>query len=159
MTPEIRGDDLFLWLPLDGKSTRRRGHLKWKVIVKWPIHLFPCEEAQSPPQPEKNTRGAKSRDDDDNAEVIFVGSEHVSEDTETLLVRVSSSSKPVISNIFNSVTRDSSSRRKKGHMSPDPSCMLQPAYLRTPATEPVAVSPASQSECGGRESYYFQDFA
>ena len=37
-------------------------------------------------------------------------------------------------------------------MSPDPSCTLQPANLRSPASEPVAVSPASQSERGGRDS-------
>ena len=37
-------------------------------------------------------------------------------------------------------------------MSPDPSCTLQPANLRTPASEPVAVSLASQSEWGGKNS-------
>lgn len=114
-------------VPLGGKSTRRRGHLKPEVVG-----LFPCEEAQAPPQPEKKTRGSKSRDEDgDNAEVIFAGVEHVNEDAETLFVRVISSSKPVISNILNRVTRDSSSKRKKGHVSPDPTCTLQPANLRT----------------------------
>ena len=39
MTPEIRGDDLVLWLPVGGKNTRR-GHLKPKVIVKWPISSY-----------------------------------------------------------------------------------------------------------------------
>ena len=37
-------------------------------------------------------------------------------------------------------------------MNPDPSCMLQPTNLRTTAAEPAVVSPASQSECGGRDS-------
>lgn len=116
-------------------------------------HLFPCEEAQARPQPEKKTAGSKSRDEDDgDAEVIFAGVQHVSEDAETLFVRGISSSKPVISNILNGVTRDSSSRRKKGHVGPDPSCTWQPANLRTPASEPAAVSPASQSEWGGRDN-------
>ena len=116
-------------------------------------HLFPCEETQAPPQPEQKAGGSKSRDEDDgDAEVIFVGVQHVNEDAETLFVRVISSSKPVISNILNRVTRDPSSRRKKGHVSPDPSCTSQPANLRTPASEPAAVSPASQSEWGGRDS-------
>lgn len=103
-------------------------------------HLFPCEEAQAPPQPEKKTAVSKSRgEDNDDAEVIFVGVEHVNEDAETLLVRVISSSKPIISNILNRVTRDSSSRRKKGHVNPDPSCTLQPANLRTPTSEPAVL--------------------
>ena len=116
-------------------------------------HLFLGEEAQARPQPEKETAGSKLRDEDnDDAEVIFDGVQHVNEDAETLFARVISSSKPIISNILNRVTRDASSRRKKGHVSPDPSCTLQPADLRTPASEPVAVSPASQSEWGGRDS-------
>ena len=104
-------------------------------------HLFLCEEAQAPTQPEKKTTGSKSRDEDnDDVEIIFVGVQHVNEGAETFFVRVILSSKPVISNILNRVTRDASSRRKKGHVSPDPSCTLQPANLRTPASEPVAVS-------------------
>lgn len=135
---------------------------RWKKHWKGPLeaksdckmaHLFLCEEAQARPQPETKTAGSKPRDEDnDDAEVIFVGVQHVNEDAETLFVRVISSSKPVISNILNRVTRDASSRRKKGHMSPDPSCTLQPANLRTPASEPVAVSLASQSEWGGKNS-------
>ena len=77
------------------------------------------------------------------------GVEHV---FETVCVRVISTSKPVISNVFNRVTRDSSSRRMKDHVGPDPSCMLQPANVRTPASEPAAVSPASQCVWGGRGS-------
>ena len=66
-------------------------------------HLFPCEEAQAPPEPEKKTAVSKSRgEDNDDAEVIFVGVQHISEDAEILFVRVISSSKPVISNILNS---------------------------------------------------------
>ena len=52
-------------------------------------HLFPCEEAQAPPQPKKKTASSKSRDkDNQDTEVIFVGVEHVSEDAETLFFRV-----------------------------------------------------------------------
>lgn len=116
-------------------------------------HLFPCEEAQAPLQPGKKTTVSKSRDEDnDDAEVIFVGVDHVSEDAETLYVGVTSTSKPVISNVLNRVTRDSSSRRKKGHVNPDPSCTLQPANLRTSATDPAAISPASESVWGGKGS-------
>ena len=116
-------------------------------------HLFPCEEAQAPPQPEKKTAVSKSRgEDNDDAEVIFVGVEHVKEDAETVFVRVISTSKPVISNVLNRVTRDSSSRRMKDHVNPDPSCTLQPANLRTRASEPAAVSPASQCVWWGRGS-------
>ena len=129
--------------------------MKPKVIVK---SLISSCVRKAPPQPQKKTRGSKSGDeDDDYAEVIFVGVEHVSKDAETLLVRVSSSPKPVTSNILNRVTRDSSSRRKKGHVSPDPSCRLQPTNLRTPASEPADVSSASQSECGGRDSSIISD--
>ena len=78
--------------------------------------------------------------------------EHINEDDETLFVRVISSSKPVISNILNRVTRHSYSSRKKGHGSLDPSCSLQPANLKAPASEPAALSPASQSVWGGRGS-------
>ena len=116
-------------------------------------HLFPCEEAQAPPQPEKKTAVSKSRgEDNDDAEVIFVGVEHVKEDAETFFVRVISTSKPVISNVLNRVTRDSSSRRMKDHVNPEPSCRWQPANLRTPASEPAAVSPVSQCVWGGRGS-------
>ena len=120
---------------------------KWLQMA----HLFPCEEAQAPLQPGKKTTVSKSRDEDnDDAEVIFVGVDHVSEDAETLYVGVTSTSKPVISNVFNRVTRDSSSRRMKDHVGPDPSCMLQPANVRTPASEPAAISPASQCVWWGR---------
>ena len=72
-------------------------------------HLFLCEEAQAPPQPEKKTTGSKPRDEvNEDAEVIFVGVQHVNEDAETLFVRVISSPKPIISNILNRVTRDAS---------------------------------------------------
>ena len=122
---------------------------KWLQMA----HLFPCEEAQAPLQPGKKTTVSKSRDEDnDDAEVTFVGVDHVSEDAETLYVGVTSTSKPVISNVLNRVTRDSSSRRKKGHVNPDPSCTLQPANLRTSATDPAAISPASESVWGGKGS-------
>ena len=55
-------------------------------------HLFPCEEAQAPSQPKKKTAASESRDkDNQDADVIFVGVEHVSEDAETLFVRAISS--------------------------------------------------------------------
>ena len=78
-------------------------------------HLFLCEEAQAPTQPEKKTTGSKSRDEDnDDVEIIFVGVQHVNEGAETFFVRVILSSKPVISNILNRVTRDASTRLGAG---------------------------------------------
>nr|XP_058896129.1 zinc finger protein 280A-like [Kogia breviceps] len=116
-------------------------------------HVFLCEEAQTPERQEKKMGGSKPRDeDDDSAEVIFVGVEHVNEDAETLFVRVISNSKPVISNILNRVTRDSSSTRKKGHMSQDTTCTLQSANCRTPMSKAAAISPAFQSEWGDVDS-------
>ena len=107
-------------VPLGGKSTRRRGHLKPEVVVKWPVSSH-VRMRKHHHNPRKKTGGFKSRDEDgDGAEVIFAGVEHINEDAETLFVRVVSSSKRVISNILNRVTRDSSSERKKGHVSPSP---------------------------------------
>ncbi|XP_057602778.1 zinc finger protein 280A [Hippopotamus amphibius kiboko] len=115
--------------------------------------VFLCEGSQTPEGPEKKMGGSKPREEDeDNAEVIFVGVEHVSEDAETLFVRVISNSKPVISNILNRVTRDSSSKRKKGRVSQDPTCTLQPASRRTLASKAVATSSASPSEQGEIDS-------
>ena len=55
-------------------------------------HLFPCEEAQALPQLEKKTAVSKFREEDnDDAEIIFVGVVHVNEDAETFFVRVISS--------------------------------------------------------------------
>nr|XP_010947638.1 zinc finger protein 280A [Camelus bactrianus] len=110
-------------------------------------HLFRGEEAHAPEALKEKIRNSRPRDGDrDDAEVIFVGMEHVKDDAEILCVRVISSSKPVISNILNRVTKDSHSRRKKGHVGQGPACTLQPANRVTLTSKAVAVSSASLSE-------------
>uniref|UniRef100_A0A8C6E890 C2H2-type domain-containing protein n=1 Tax=Moschus moschiferus TaxID=68415 RepID=A0A8C6E890_MOSMO len=99
---------------------------------------LPAWGAQALPQPQRRSRGAESRGEGD-AEVASLWGWGASEGAETLFVRVISSSKPAISNILNRVTRE-------------PSRTLQPANLRTPASQPAGASPASQSEWGGRHS-------
>ena len=81
-------------MPLGGKK-HWKGPLEAKSDCKM-AHLFLGEEAQARPQPEKETAGSKLRDEDnDDAEVIFDGVQHVNEDAETLFARVISSSKPI----------------------------------------------------------------
>ena len=58
-------------IALRGKNTLEGAtwSQKWLQMA----HLFPCEEAQAPPEPEKKTAVSKSRgEDNDDAEVIFV---------------------------------------------------------------------------------------
>ena len=70
-----------------------------------------CEEDQEP-EPQKSVGETKQVDDED-AELILVGVEHVNEDADVIFVRMTSNSKPVVSNILNSVTPGSCSRRKR----------------------------------------------
>ncbi|XP_005396416.1 PREDICTED: zinc finger protein 280B [Chinchilla lanigera] len=75
----------------------------------------PCllREDQDPePELQKSARETKPEDDED-AELIFVGVEHANEDAELIFVGVKSNSKPTVSNILNRVTPGSCSRRKK----------------------------------------------
>ncbi|XP_062943558.1 zinc finger protein 280B [Cynocephalus volans] len=106
-------------------------------------------EEEREPEPQKNVKEAKQVDDED-AELIFVGVEHVNEDAELIFVGVTSNSKPVVSNILNRVTPGSCSRRNKyRHRRKDNAPKSQPA---SHTSEAVTVLPASQSELRSRDS-------
>ncbi|XP_012617044.2 zinc finger protein 280B [Microcebus murinus] len=110
-----------------------------------------CDEEQEP-EPQKNIKETKQVDDED-AELIFVGVEHVNEDAELIFVGVTSNSKPVVSNILNRVTPGSCSRRKKyGRLRKDTAHKLQPTSHVMPASGAVSVLPASQSESRSTDS-------
>ncbi|XP_004386258.2 zinc finger protein 280B [Trichechus manatus latirostris] len=111
-----------------------------------------CEEEQEP-EPQKSVKETKQVNDED-AELIFVGVEHVNEDAELIFVGVTSNSKPVVSTILNRVTPGSYSRRKKyGHLRQDPAYSIwQPSSHMTPTSKVVAVSPVSPSESRSTDS-------
>lgn len=109
-----------------------------------------CEEQEQ--EPSKGVKETKQVEDED-AELIFVGVEHVNEDAELIFVGVTSNSKPVVSNILNRVTPGSCSRRKKyGQIIKGTAHKLQPASQGTPTSEAVTVLPASQSESRSTDS-------
>ncbi|XP_045645173.1 zinc finger protein 280B [Ursus americanus] len=116
-----------------------------------------CEEEQEPepepePEPQQNVEETKKVDDED-AELIFVGVEHVSDDAELIFVGVTSNSKPVVSNILNRVTPGSCSRRKKyGHLRKGTAHKLQPISHVTPISEAVTALPVSESESRSTDS-------
>uniref|UniRef100_A0A2K6EWC4 Zinc finger protein 280B n=1 Tax=Propithecus coquereli TaxID=379532 RepID=A0A2K6EWC4_PROCO len=110
-----------------------------------------CDEDQEP-EPQKNVKETKQVDDED-AELIFVGVEHVNEDAELIFVGMTSNSKPVVSNILNRVTPGSCSRRKKyGRLRKDTAHKLQPTSHVMPASGAVTVLPASQPESRSTDS-------
>nr|XP_025844849.1 zinc finger protein 280B [Vulpes vulpes] len=109
-----------------------------------------CEEEQVP-EPQQNVEETKQVDED--AELIFVGVEHVNDDAELIFVGVTSNSKPVVSNILNRVTPGSCSRRKKyGHLRKDTTHKLQPVSYVTPVSEAVTDLPVSESESRSTDS-------
>ncbi|KAM5238883.1 zinc finger protein 280B-like [Ctenodactylus gundi] len=86
------------------------------------------------PEPNKSVKETKQVDGED-AELIFVGVEHVNEDAELIFVGVTSKSRPVVSNILNRVTPGSYSRRKHhGHLRKSAS---EPVSHTTPTLEMV----------------------
>ncbi|CAD7674148.1 unnamed protein product [Nyctereutes procyonoides] len=109
-----------------------------------------CEEEQVP-EPQQNAEETKQVDED--AELIFVGVEHVNDDAELIFVGVTSNSKPVVSNILNRVTPGSCSRRKKyGHLRKGTTHELQPVSYVTPVSEAVTDLPVSESESRSTDS-------
>ncbi|XP_076987662.1 zinc finger protein 280A-like [Tamandua tetradactyla] len=76
--------------------------------------------------------------DDEDAELIFIGVEHESENPEILFVKVISSAKPVISNILNRVTQGSGSTKRKGHMDQATTQALKLSNHMTPSSTAVA---------------------
>ena len=110
-----------------------------------------CEEDQEP-EPQKSVGETKQVDDED-AELIFVGVEHVNEDADLIFVGMTSNSKPVVSNILNRVTPGSCSRRKRyGHFRKDNAHKLQPVSHVTRTSEAKIVLPVSDSESRSTDS-------
>ncbi|XP_073917247.1 zinc finger protein 280B-like isoform X1 [Castor canadensis] len=116
----------------------------------------PClvceEEEEEDPKPQKNLEETKQIDGED-AELIFVGVEHVNEDAEIIFVGVTSHSKPVISNILNRVTPGSCSRRKKhSRLRNGNAHRVQPTSPVASTSETVTILPASPSESRSTDS-------
>uniref|UniRef100_A0A8C6RRX3 Zinc finger protein 280B n=1 Tax=Nannospalax galili TaxID=1026970 RepID=A0A8C6RRX3_NANGA len=111
--------------------------------------LVICDEED--PEPQKSLQETKQIDDED-AELIFVGVEHVSEDAELIFVGVSSDSKPASSNILNRVTPGSRLRRKCGHLRKSSAQRVQPTSRVAPESETVTILPASPSESRSTDS-------
>lgn len=114
-----------------------------------PCMLF---EEEQEPELQKSIEETKQVDDED-AELIFVGVEHVNEDAELIFVGMTSNSKPVVSNILNRVTPGSCSRRKKyGQFRRDNAHKFQPISCVTPSSEAVTFLAVSDSETRSGDS-------
>ncbi|XP_075390793.1 zinc finger protein 280B-like [Tenrec ecaudatus] len=112
-----------------------------------------CQEDQGKLEPQNSTR-ENTPENDSDADLIFVGVEHVNEDADLIFVGVTSHSRPVVSTILNRVTPGSCSRRKKyRHLSQYPAhSNLQPTRQMTPTAKVVPISPASSSESRSTDS-------
>ena len=120
-----------------------------KVLKIWNDHV--CEKEQEP-EPQKSEGETKQVDDED-AELILFGVEHVNEDADVIFVGMTSNSKSVVSNILNRVTPGSCSRRKKYvHFRKDNAQKLQPVSHVTPTSEAKTVLPLSVSESRSTDS-------
>ncbi|XP_063081954.1 zinc finger protein 280B isoform X2 [Cavia porcellus] len=114
----------------------------------------PCLLYEEDPEPElqKSAKGTKQKDDED-AELIFVGVEHVNEDAELIFVGMTSNSKPVVSNILNRVTPGSCSRRKKyGRLRRSTAQSMQPESHVPSPSETVTILSESPSESRSTDS-------
>ena len=84
-----------------------------------------CEEEQEPEL--QKSEGETKQVDDEDAELILVGVEHVNADADVIFAGMTSTSKPVVSNILNRDTPGSCSRRKMyGHFRNDNAHKLRP---------------------------------
>ncbi|XP_003804031.2 zinc finger protein 280A [Otolemur garnettii] len=113
--------------------------------------LLVCEEGQESQPLKRDTRESKLREEDEeDAELIFVGVEDVNNDAEIVFVRMVS--KPAISNILNRVPPGSYSRRKKSHLHQDSAQGSQPANHTAPqqtAKNVVLVPPSEGRSTDG----------
>ena len=108
-------------------------------------------EEEEEPELRKSKGETKQVDDDDA--LILVGVEHVNEDADLIFVGMTSTSKPVVSNILNRVTPGSCSRRKRyGHFKRGNAHKLQPVSHVTPTAEAKTVLPVSDSESRSTDS-------
>lgn len=89
---------------------------------------------------------------DEDAELIFVGVEHVHDDSELIFVGVSSNSKPSNSNILNRVTPGSRLKRKRNRLRAAATQRPQPSGPATPSSDTVIVLPASPAESRSTDS-------
>ncbi|XP_051009208.1 zinc finger protein 280B-like [Acomys russatus] len=109
-----------------------------------------CDEDDDP-EPQQS-RQEPSQVHDDDAELIFVGVEHVNKDAELIFVGMTSSSKPVNSNILNRVTPGSRLKRKRDELRKTTTQRSQPSGTATPTSETVIVLPASPAESRATDS-------
>ncbi|XP_012887057.1 PREDICTED: zinc finger protein 280B-like isoform X1 [Dipodomys ordii] len=107
----------------------------------------PCllSEEEHDPEPQKSLKETQQIDDED-AELIFVGVEHVNEDSELIFVGVTSNSKPIISNILNRVTPGSCSRRKKYGRLRKNTYRSQPTSLMVPRSDTASRSESRSTD-------------
>lgn len=109
-----------------------------------------CSEEQDP-EPQRSLQ-APSQAHDEDAELIFVGAEHVNEDAELIFVGMTSNSKPAKSNILNRVTPDSWLKRKHDGLRKCTTQRLRPSSPAVPISETVVVLPASPAESRSSDS-------
>ncbi|KAM4827171.1 zinc finger protein 280B isoform 1-T2 [Thomomys bottae] len=108
----------------------------------------PCllSEKEHDPEPQKSLKETQQTDDED-AELVFVGVEHVNEDSELIFVGVTSNSKPIISNILNRVTPGSCSRRKKsGRLRKNCTYRSQPTSRMVPKAGTASLSESRSTD-------------
>lgn len=109
-----------------------------------------CSEKQDP-EPRRRSQ-APSQAHDEDAELIFVGAEHVNEDAELIFVGMTSTSKPAKSNILNRVTPGSWLKRKHDGLRKCTGQRLRTSSPVAPASESVVALPASPAESSSSDS-------
>lgn len=111
-----------------------------------------CDEDDEPePQPQRS-RQEPSQVHDEDAELIFVGVEHVNEDAELIFVGMTSNSKPATSNILNRVTPGSRLKRKHDQLGKAAIPRPQSSSPAAPTSESVIVVSASPAASRSTES-------
>lgn len=108
-------------------------------------------EEEQDAEPQKSVQETRQIDDED-AELIFVGVEHVNDDSEPIFIGVTSNSKPAMSNILNRVTPGSHLRRKRNRRRRNIACRLQPVSHVDLTSETVTILPDSPSELRSTDS-------
>ena len=88
---------------------------------------LPCMLREEEQEPELWKSEGETKQVDDDDELILVGVEHINEDADVIFAGMTSTSKPVVSNILNRDTPGSCSRRKMyGHFRNDNAHKLRP---------------------------------
>lgn len=112
------------------------------------------EEPNPEPQPrsQEPIQVLDEDDDEEDAELIFVGVEKVKEDAELIFVGVTSTSQPANSNILNRVTPGSRLKRKHGRLRETTTQRLPPSPPAAPTSEAAIVLPVSPVESRSTDS-------